>query len=120
MRNILRRKILVVALALLLVWLGASAYRVYRQRSAVMAQLGDIESKVSNLEQDNQRLASSSAYFASGEYLEREARLKLNYKPADEQVAFVYQSTASGSPAPSASASVPFWRSWFDYLFRRD
>lgn len=120
MTNLFHRKLLTAALILALIWLGNSAYAVYRQRSDVRAQLRDVESKVAALQNDNDYLASSSAYFSSDEYLERQARLKLNYKPAGEQVAFVYKSSASHATSPASSSAEPFWKRWFEELFRRD
>ena len=81
----------------------------------------DLEFRVADLERNNQFLASSSAYFASDAYLERQARLKLNYKLADEQVAFVYKDTSvkfasSSQEFKTQLAEMPNWKKWWYYL----
>jgi len=77
---ILQRKILTVVLMVLLVGLGYKILQVRSQRTGIDAQVNDLKSRVADLESNNNFLASSSAYFASDVYLERQARLKLNFQ----------------------------------------
>ena len=118
---LLQRKTITIGLVVLLVWLGYRNWQIMDQRAETDIQVKDLESRTANLERNNQFLASSSAYFASDAYLERQARLKLNYKLADEQVAFVYKDT--GVKIVSASqefknqlAEMPNWKKWWYYL----
>ncbi len=118
---LLQRKTLVIVLAALLVWLGYGSWQVRDQRTGMDVQVKDLESRAADLEQNNKFLASSSAYFASDAYLERQARLKLNYKLADEQVAFVYKDTSVKIASPSKEfkaqlAEMPNWKKWWYYL----
>ena len=81
----------------------------------------DLKSRIVDLENNNKFLASSSAYFASDAYLERQARLKLNYKLSDEQVAFVYKDTSVKIASPSKEfksklVEMPNWKKWWYYL----
>ena len=121
MPEILHRKIVTVMLVAALFWLGRSVWLEHRQRADVSAQVHELESKVAQFQHDNQSLASASAYFRSDSYLERQARLKLNYKLADEQVAFVYKGTASRSAGPEETfreqvLKMPDWKKWWYYL----
>ena len=118
---ILQRKILTIGLVALLVWLGDRSWQIRAQRADTDVQVKDLESRVASLEYNNQFLASSSAYFASEAYLERQARLKLNYKLPDEQVAFVYKDTSVKIASPSQEfkahlAEMPSWKKWWYYL----
>ncbi len=118
---ILQRKILTIGLAVLLVWLGYRSWQIRGQRADSDVQVKDLESRATDLEQNNQFLASSSVYFASDAYLERQARLKLNYKLPDEQVAFVYKDTSVKIASPSQEfkaqlAEMPNWKKWWYYL----
>jgi cell division protein FtsB len=118
--SLLQRKILTVGLVLVLVWLGYKTWQIRGQSLGLGSQVKDLENRVADLKQNNQFLASSSAYFASDAYLERQARLKLNYKLADEQVAFVYPVASSSAVPASASAKASLlsgWREWFANLF---
>ena len=119
--EVLKKKILTIGLMALLVWLGYRIWQIHSQRSETAVQVKDLESKVVDLEQNNQFLASSSAYFASDAYLERQARLKLNYKLPDEQVAFIYKDTRVKVTPPAevfknTLAQMPNWKKWWYYL----
>ena len=120
--SITHRKTLTVLLVLALVWLSRSLLRVYQQRAEVADQLRGLESKISGIEHDNEFLASASAYFSSNAYLERQARLKLNYKLPDEEVAFVYKDPSVAKETPPAQAlkdqiaKMPNWKKWLYYL----
>ncbi len=118
---ILQKKILTVGLTVLLVWLGYRAWQIHGQRAETAVQVKDLESKVTDLKKNNQFLASSSAYFASDAYLERQARLKLNYKLSDEQVAFIYKDMSVKVTPPAevfknTLAQMPNWKKWWYYL----
>jgi len=118
---LLQHKVLTICLILLLVWLGYRSWQIRDQRAGIDSQVKELKSRVTSLEDNNKFLASSSAYFASDAYLERQARLKLNYKFADEQVAFVYKDTSVkvSSPSPEFKtqlAEMPNWKKWWYYL----
>ena len=113
--NLLNRKILTIVLVGVAIWLGRDLWLVFGEHSMVQGQLADVQAKVRRLQQDNQQLASSSAYFKSDAYLEKQARTKLNYKLPDEQVTFIYPNKSSKSePAspPTAGWHLPDWKSW--------
>ncbi len=118
---ILQRKILTLGLALVLVWLGYRSWEIHAQRKNLDVQVGELESRAQDLERNNQFLASSSAYFSSDAYLERQARVKLNYKLSDEQVAFVYKDKSTKVASSSLEfknhlAEMPNWKKWWYYL----
>ncbi|MEK7645941.1 MAG: septum formation initiator family protein [Patescibacteria group bacterium] len=118
---LLQSKIITIGLLALLVWLGYRSWQIKDQRAETDSQVKELESRVADLERSNQFLASSSAYFASDAYLERQARLKLNYKLADEQVAFVYKDTSvkiasSSQEFKTQLAEMPNWKKWWYYL----
>ena len=118
---ILQRKTLTIGLVLLLVWLGYQSWYIRAQRAETDAQVKDLKVRANDLEQNNQFLASSSMYFASDAYLERQARLKLNYKLQDEHVAFVYKDAEAKkvSPEPKIKdkiSEMPNWKKWWYYL----
>jgi cell division protein FtsB len=118
---ILQRKTLTIILGALLVWIGYKVWHIRIEKMETNVQLGEISSRVADLERNNNFLASSSAYFSSEVYLERQARLKLNYKFADEQVAFVYKDTSvkiasSSDGSRDKLSGMPSWKQWWYYL----
>ena len=72
--SLLQHKIVTIGLLALLVWLGYKGWQIRIQRAGTDIQVKDLEFRVADLERNNQFLASSSAYFASDTYLERQAR----------------------------------------------
>ncbi len=118
MLPILQKKASAVVLIVALFWLGHSLYSLYFQRQLASDQLADIKQKVSNIKKENQFLASASAYFQSNAYLERQARLKLNYKLPDENVAFVYKNTPSQSSETNNSGPASIWQKFWHWLMR--
>ena len=114
-----KSKITLVVLVALVAWLGMAALNVGSQRERLQAALREVEEKIRNTERGNEFLAKFSGYLESGSYLEKQARLRLNYKAPDEEVFFVYR---SGADAPSelrgpseASQGAPFWLRWWRY-----
>ena len=57
----------------------------------VSQEVNNLDQKIAETEQDLSELQKLSDYFKSVAYLEREARLKLNYKKPGESVVFVYK-----------------------------
>lgn len=119
--GLLQRKILVIPLIALAVWFGYKGVAIRSARVEIKDQVGELESRVADLKRNNQFLASSSAYFGSDAYLERQARLKLNYKLPDEQVAFVYKDATAKKIAAEPTleaklAAMPNWKKWWYYL----
>lgn len=119
--SLLQRKTFTIGLVALVFWFGHKALQIHSERIEIKSQVSELESRVADIDRNNQFLASSSAYFGSDSYLERQARLKLNYKLQDEQVAFVYQDTgvktsSSSSKLDPRSANIPNWQKWWYYL----
>src|SRR3989344_5582387 len=54
-------------------------------------QLKDLESKIEALEKEEERQKSLSEYLNTESYLEKQARLRLNFKKEGEEVVFVYR-----------------------------
>jgi cell division protein FtsB len=116
----LSRKTVTVVLLALAGWFGYKGLKIHEQRVSTAAEVSEMESRIADLSRNNQFLASSSAYFGSDAYLERQARLKLNYKLPDEQVAFVYKDTGTKDAAKVANGpdlkNLPNWEKWWYYL----
>ena len=118
MLDLLQRKTISVLLVIATVWFGLNAYRLHLQQGSQGAQLTDVQSRINDAERENHMLASSSAYFQSDAYLERQARMKLNYKLPDEQVAFVYPDASASSKAELSKGNdqLPNWQKWWYYI----
>ena len=87
---ILRSKFILVGLLILAGWLGLSFIKIKLHEDIVNKELSDLEVKASNLEKNNGDLEKYVSHMDNPDFLERQARILLNYKRPDEEVVFVY------------------------------
>ena len=119
MFGLLRSKITTPVLIIFLVWISLMALNVNVQRERLQMSLGDLERKIKSTERSNAYIAQYGDYLKSEAFLEKQARLKLNYKAPDEQVAFVYRAGSGETPVPQPAGdpkTEPFWEKWWEYL----
>jgi cell division protein FtsB len=118
MLRLLNYKLFSVVLAAAVLWLGISAFDVGVQRRRVQGEARDLAGRLQALEKENQFLSRSGEYFKSELFLERQARLKLNYKLPGEQVVFVYDAVASSQPHTFSDelAVMENYKKWWYFL----
>lgn len=118
MLKILNYKSFAVVLVAAVLWFGVSALDVAVQKGRIKKEVKDLSGKIERLERENQFLGRSGEYFRSDSFLERQARLKLNYKLPDEKVVFVYDVAASGQQwtFQDELRVMENYRKWWYYL----
>lgn len=102
-------------------WLILSSIKFNSQRSVVDGEVKNIEAKIKEVQNDTNYLNKFLAYFKTSTFLEKEARLKLNYKAQDEEVVFVYKDKNMKNESDSISfeellAKIPNYKKWFLYI----
>ena len=70
---------------LVVISLGQESYRYFK----VAEEINDLEQNIQNLKQDNEELIGNREYFQSQEFLEDEARKKLNMVKEGETVVMI-------------------------------
>lgn len=80
-----------------------------------------MEAKIREVQGNTDYLNKFLAYFQTPAFLEKEARLKLNYKDPGEEVTFVYKDKNIKSASESISfeellSQTPNYKKWFLYL----
>jgi len=91
----------------------------------VRQEVNNLNQKIAETERELSELKELGDYFRSSAYLEREARLKLNYKKPGENVVFVYrnqsllQNPAGNGNSTKPSPTLPNWQKWLKYLLAR-
>ena len=107
-------------MVLVIGWLSYSFVKVKIQEDTVNKEVLTLETKVENLEKNNNSLEKFIEYLKHPLYLEREARLKFNYKAPGEEVVFVYPDTSSPSSVSinfyNQLAQMPNYIKWVYYL----
>lgn len=81
--------------------------------------IAHLEQKLANLKEEQQQIAERKAYYQSNDYLEQQARLRLNYKKADEHVVFIYKDSPTPTPqaSPNSTSILPnFLQKILDYF----
>ena len=89
-RSILRSKYFAPIVVVLIFWLGLVIIKTHNQRADVDSRVSDLEGKASDIERANRYIEKLLTYIKTPEFLDREARIRLNYMSSDEKVAYVY------------------------------
>ena len=84
-------------------------------------EVGNLNQKIAEAEKGRSELQKLGDYLKSAAYLERQARLKLNYKKPGESVVFIYKNQHNQNPTESSEAVkpstvLPNWQKWLNYL----
>ena len=84
-------------------------------------EVGNVEAKINEVQKDTDYLNKFLAYFKTPAFLEKEARLKLNYKAQGEEVVFIYKDKNPKKESDSISleellAKMPNYKKWALYL----
>ena len=79
----------------------------------------DFSQKVADAENSKNYLEKVAAYLKSPAFLEKEARLKFNYKLPDEEVVFVFRDPNPKTETASVSwlSQAPNYKKWWYYVF---
>ena len=88
---------------------------------AVQKESKNLEQKVQEAQRAKSELEKLSGFLGSDAYLERQARIKLNYKKSDENVVFVYKNPHN-QEKPETQPEKSFGRrikDWFADLLKK-
>ncbi len=80
-----------------------------------------MEAKIKEVQEDTDYLNKFLDYFKTPAFLEKEARLKLNYKDPGEEVVFIYKDKSPKKESDSITleellARIPNYKKWMLYL----
>ena len=119
--SIFKSKLVAIFLIPIIGWLSFSFIKIKLQSDIVNKEAGDLEAKIRDMEESNTSLEKLTGYLRHPSFLDKEARLKLNYKAEGEEVAFVYpdMSVEVGSKSSDADirlVKLPNYIKWFWYL----
>jgi len=119
--NIFKSKWLLILSIPIIGWLSFSFIKIKLQDDIVNKEIGDLESKIRSLGDSNISLDKLIGYLKHPSFLDKEARLKLNYKSEGEEVAVVYPDTSANISPSSVDldkqlAERPNYIKWLYYL----
>jgi cell division protein FtsL len=119
-KNFFKSKYFVFCLILLLVLVSIAmtkeAYRYYK----VGQEIRDLENKIRDLKKSNEELAQEKEYFTSKEFLEDEARKKLNMVKEGESVIVISsQSAPEENKSQEQKPKISNIKFWLEYFFAK-
>lgn len=122
LKNALQTRWFTVVAVLIIGLLLISLMKLVPPLVAVQKELTNTNRKIAELNRAGSELEKQRAYLSSNAYLERQARLQLNYKKPDENAVFVYKKSTEIAIPPQARANLgarilekfkKWWHSWF-------
>ena len=81
----LNSKIFTILACIVVVWLVLSSIDLNTQKERVNKEVKNVETKIKEVQKDTDYLNKFLAYFQTPAFLEKEARLRLNYKAQGEE-----------------------------------
>jgi len=87
------------------------------QKREVENEIAKLDSRVQEINKDNQELSELIKYLNTPEYAERQAREKLNLKKEGEQVVVLPPTESEGNVAGISEESIPNYKRWYNYFF---
>jgi len=113
-------------LLLAVMWLALVLVKTFYKKHQLDSEIANLKKEIDKIDKKDQELSNLLNYFDNQNFLEKEAKEKLNMKKEGENVVIV--SEVSGSPQPSAAplaaASAPAQEQesgnllkWWQYFF---
>lgn len=104
-KNIFTKQfLLTVVLIGLLVLFSLPLIRNWRQKNEINNEVSDLEKQVADLEHKNSSIKQVLDYMQSEQFIEHEARTKLNYKKPGEEVAVIENRPGDDTPVTSTDS----------------
>lgn len=116
----LNSKILTALLSALSVWILFSVISTEAEKDDIKKEEAAIESKISSMKRDNETLEEYVQNLKNPKFLEKEARLRLNYKASGEEAVFVHRDPNSQKASLSDGfdpENLPNYKKWWYWLF---
>jgi len=103
-KKILGSRITLFFLLLGFIWLVVNVAGVYYKKYKINKEIEDLKAQIASAEKSNQQISEMIDYLGSKDFLEKEAREKLNMKKPGEEVVIIEpspeQATSSSELAP--------------------
>jgi len=109
-----------VGMILVIGWLTLSFIKIKLHENIVNKEAEELGLKISNLEKSNSLIEKFIVYMSNPSFIERQARIKLNYKAPGEEVVFIYpdNSAKASSSQDSYVGNNPNYIKWWEWLLR--
>lgn len=97
----LNSKIFTIPLLVLSLWMLLSVISLEAEKRELAKEVRNVEAKIDDTKRGSKSLEEFIKHFDNPLFIEKEARLRLNYKIAGEEVVFVHRDLDSKATSPS-------------------
>jgi len=118
--NLINSKVFTAALLILSFWISFSVISVEVERRQIKQEGASLEAKIDDVNKGNKLMERRIENLGNQKFLEKEARLRLNYKTSGEEVIFVHRDLDSPKASLSeelSSENLLSYKKWWRYLF---
>jgi cell division protein FtsB len=132
LKNLLRSRAVLFLLLLAFIWLVLVSAKAFYKKRQLDKEIENLKAEIAKTEQKGQELNQLLGYFGSQDYLEKEAKDKLNLKKEGESVVMVQDTSLGtagvteenrGNASVAAAISAPVDENnlmkWWKFLFER-
>ncbi|MFH0852657.1 MAG: septum formation initiator family protein [bacterium] len=88
-KKILGSRMTLFLLLLAFLWVGQHSVNIYYKKYKIAREINDLKAEIAKTEKSNQEISAMIDYLGSQDFLEKQAREKLNMKREGEQVVIV-------------------------------
>ncbi|KKS26061.1 MAG: Septum formation initiator [Parcubacteria group bacterium GW2011_GWC2_42_6] len=96
-KRIFTSRFFLFALLLAVIWTGIVLINTHYKKNQLKSEVDNLKSEIEKIDKNNEELAELINYFGSSDFLEKEAKEKLNLKKEGENVIMVPKAAISGA-----------------------
>jgi len=117
--RLINSKIFMILVIFLIIGVGYAIYGELNNQGLIKSNIGNLEKERVVLENENINLVELLAYYKSDDYIETEARQKLNMARVGEHVVIVpdNQNLTEQNKKDNKFENMKNWELWIEYFF---
>ena len=115
--GLMSSRVVTVVLLIVLGLVGRSVYREYRSQLNIRQEVKGLQTQYTKLEDQSLELVRQLKYLQSQEFVEREAREKLNMAKKGEHVVLVTRGEDKSLSGENKNQPLKNWQLWIKYFF---
>lgn len=119
MNTVLNSKLLTFGILAAVLIFGLAFLKHEPKLQKAKREESQIDAQLEGLRQRQNEIEAKKEYFQSESYLERQARIKLNYQKPGEKVVYVYHTAEEQHEADAPVSFLNQWQLWWYYLISR-
>ncbi len=114
--GILRSRVLTLGLLALVVFVAQATWREFGKQQAIRRDIDELHKEYANLKAENDKLTRFLRYYESDEFIEREAREKMNMAKKGEHMVLITKNFNELEKDKNTKKGLQNWQLWLNYL----